>query len=160
MKAFLTSVLVMLGIVSIPAQVKVGDKAPPFHGEDQNGRVIDSKLLKGKKYVLYFYPKDNTPGCTAQACSFRDNYKELKDNGFTIIGVSSDNKRSHASFSTEYNLPFAIIADTAKSIINSFGVGKGLFTQRKTFVINENGVVTQVIEGVNAKEHPTKVLSK
>lgn len=159
MKKVMTSLLVLLGITSMAAQVKVGDKAPAFRGEDQNGRLIDSKMLNGKKYVLYFYPKDNTPGCTSQACSFRDNFKELKDQGFTIIGVSADNKKSHAKFSSEYNLPFPIIADTTKSIIEAYGVN-GIITKRKTFVVNEKGVVTEVIEGVNAKEHPLKVLNK
>ncbi|MGL5317294.1 MAG: peroxiredoxin [Bacteroidales bacterium] len=158
MKKIVTSLMVLLGMTSMTAQIKVGDKAPAFRGEDQNGRVIDSKMLHGKKYVLYFYPKDNTPGCTSQACSFRDNFDELKEKGYSIIGVSADNKKSHAKFSSEYNLPFPILADTSKTIIETYGV-KGMITKRKTFVVNEKGVVTQIIEGVSAKEHPMQILN-
>ena len=103
-------------------QLKVGMKAPGFEGIDQNGNTIKLSNFKGKKVVLYFYPKDNTPGCTAEACNLRDNWDSFSDKGFTVIGVSPDNEKSHKGFAGKYSLPFPLIADISKTILNDYGV--------------------------------------
>lgn len=157
MKRLLASVLLLFGVATAHAELKVGDKAPEFSGVDNKGVVISSQSLKGHKYVIYFYPKDDTPGCTKQACSFRDNYEKLMSDGFQVIGVSADDKASHDKFAAKYDLPFPLIADTDKKIIKAFGVS-GLFTQRKTFVVNAEGVITKIIEDTTPKEHAFEVL--
>ncbi|MGL4993538.1 MAG: peroxiredoxin [Bacteroidales bacterium] len=156
---FITLTLI-LSLSAIQAQLKVGNPAPWFKGYDQNNNIIESKDYKGKKVVLYFYPKDNTPGCTAQACAFRDDYSELQSKGYNIIGVSDDDIKSHAAFAKEHNLNFPLIADTDKTIINSYGANGMLYTKRITFVINEKGIIEQIIEGVSASEHSKKILKK
>src|SRR5690606_9804441 len=128
---------------SMSTTLKPGDKAPAFSGIDQNGQKVSLKDYKGKKIILYFYPKDNTPGCTAQACNLRDNYELLQKKGFEIIGISIDNEKSHKKFEEKYNLPFTLIADVDKKIVNDYGVfGEKKFmgrqymgTLRTTFVI-------------------------
>merc|ERR1711879_817310 len=102
--------------------LKEGDKAPDINAEDQNGNPIKLSDFQGKKVVLYFYPKDDTPGCTAEACNFRDNYQDLKDKGFGLIGVSADTAQKHQKFATKYDLPFALIPDTEKEVIEAYGV--------------------------------------
>jgi thioredoxin-dependent peroxiredoxin len=147
-------------------QLQAGDKAPEFSGIDQNGNEVSLTDFKGKKVVLYFYPKDDTPGCTAQACNLRDNFSTLKAQGFEILGVSPDDTESHQQFREKYQLPFSLIADPERKIIEQFGVwgeknnyGKttiGLL--RTTFVIDENGVIQKVFKKPNTKEHAEEIL--
>ena len=129
--------------------LKEGDSAPDFSGIDQNGNQIKLSDFSGKKLILYFYPKDDTPGCTKEACNLRDNYQELKNNDFEVIGVSADNSAKHLKFIDKYDLPFSLIADTDKSVINAYqcwGLKKFMGREydgilRKTFVIENNEIV-------------------
>jgi len=147
-------------------ELKEGQKAPAFEGIDQNGSLIKLKDYTGKKVVLYFYPKDNTPGCTAEACNLRDNYDLLLKKGFAIIGVSADDEKSHKKFADKYSLPFPLIADTNKTILNDYGMWaeKKLYGKtymgvlRTTFVIDEKGIVEKVIPKVNTKDHTKQIL--
>lgn len=147
-------------------KLKIGDALPAFISEDQNGNQIDSKNLVGKKLVVYFYPKDNTPGCTAQACNIRDNYEQLLANNIQIIGVSADSLKSHQSFTTKYELPFPLLLDEDKKVIEAFGVwGTKKFMgkvydgiHRTTFLFNEEGKVISVIEKPNTKNHTEEIL--
>ncbi len=149
------------------AALKAGDKAPNFAGKDQNGNEINLVSLKGNKVVLYFYPKDDTPGCTAEACSLRDNYDALIAAGYKIVGVSPDSEKSHLKFTEKYSLPFPLIADTEKKILNDYGVwGRKKFMGkeydgviRTTFVISEEGVILEVIEKVDTKNHAKQILA-
>ena len=148
--------------------LKVGDKAPEILGLNQNGKEVKLSEFAGKKIVLYFYPKDSTPGCTAQACSLRDNYEELQKAGYEIIGVSADSESSHQKFISKQNLPFQLIADVDKKLSEQFGTwgeksmyGRqymGMF--RTTFIINENGVIERIIlpKEVNTKTHASQIL--
>lgn len=142
-------------------KIKVGDKAPYFSVSDQNGNVITSDSLKGKKIVLYFYPKDNTSGCTAEACSLRDGEKELKKMGYEIIGVSPDSGASHQKFITKQELPFTLLADTDHEMSMAYGTWgeKKMYGRtymgmlRTTFLLDEQGVITHIIEKVRTKDH-------
>ncbi|MCX7862616.1 MAG: thioredoxin-dependent thiol peroxidase [Bacteroidales bacterium] len=144
----------------------VGDKAPYFEGYDQNNKRICLHDFKGKKLVLYFYPKDNTPGCTAEACSIRDNIQDFLKNNYIVVGVSSDSIESHKKFAEKYQLPFSLIADADKTIQQSYEaygekkmygkVVKG--TIRKTFIIDENGIIERIIEKVDTKNHAIQIL--
>ena len=142
-------------------KLKVGDKAPDFSGNDQNGNLISLAALRGKRIVLYFYPKDNTSGCTAEACSLRDGKQELKKMGFTIIGVSPDSEKSHQGFITKNNLNFTLIADTDKTIAQAYGVwGLKKFMGREymgilrtTFIIDANGMIEKIFNKVDTKKH-------
>ncbi len=146
--------------------LKPGDKAPDFKGKDQNGNPIGLADFKGSRLVLYFYPKDNTPGCTAQACNLRDNYKMLLKQGYKVVGVSADNEKSHVKFIEKYELPFPLIADTEKEILKAFGVwGPKKFMGREfdgihrtTFIIDEKGVISEVIEKVDTKNHAAQFI--
>lgn len=146
--------------------LKVGDKAPNFNGIDQNGKSIELSQLAGKKVVLYFYPKDSTPGCTAQACDLRDNYQMLLSKGYTVLGVSADSQKSHQKFIEKHNLPFPLIADTEKEIIKAFGVwGPKKFMgrtfdgiHRTTFIIDEQGMIEEIIDKVKTKEHASQIV--
>lgn len=146
--------------------LQVGDKAPNFKGVDEAGNAIALEDFKGKKLVMYFYPKDNTPGCTAQACNLRDNYEALKNAGYEVVGISSDNEKSHQKFIEKQNLPFRLIADVDKSIHEQFGtwVEKSMYgrkymgTARTTFVIDEKGVISEIIEKVKTKDHTAQIL--
>ena len=146
--------------------LKKGDKAPDFTGEDQNGKTISLNSYKGSKTVLYFYPKDNTPGCTAQACNLRDNYDSLLSKGYKVIGISADTQQSHQKFIEKHSLPFPLIADTEKAIIKDYGVwGPKKFMgksydgiHRTTFVIDEKGIIEEIIEKVKTKEHANQIL--
>ena len=146
--------------------LKAGDKAPIFKGKDENGKEISLTDFSGKKVVLYFYPKDSTPGCTAQACNLRDNYKALQDAGYVVIGVSADSEKSHQKFIEKQNLPFSLIADTEKEICNAYGIwGEKKFMgkvydgiHRTTFVIDENGIIEKVIEKVKTKDHTAQII--
>lgn len=143
-----------------------GDQAPDFTATDQNGNEVSLENLRGKKVVLYFYPKDNTPGCTAEACNFRDNYQDLKDKGFEIIGVSADSEKKHQNFATKYQLPFPLIPDTEKEIIEAYGVwGPKKFMgkefdgiHRQTFVISEEGKIEKIFKKVKTKEATEQIL--
>lgn len=143
-----------------------GDKAPEFEGTDQNGNLIKSSNYKGKKYVLFFYPKASTPGCTAEACDLRDNEEALKSKGYEIIGVSADSVKRQKNFATKNDLKYPLIADEDKKIIEAFGVwGRKKFMGREfdgilrtTFLINEKGVIENVIEKVKTKDHAKQIL--
>lgn len=147
--------------------MNIGDKAPNFEGKDQNGETIKLSDFQGKKVILYFYPKDNTPGCTAQSCNLRDNYQMLLENGYVVLGISSDNEKSHQKFIAKFELPFPLIADTEKEIHNLFGTwqekntfGKTYMgTVRTTFVIDENGVISDIIKKVKTKEHTAQIIT-
>jgi thioredoxin-dependent peroxiredoxin len=146
--------------------MKEGDKAPVFKGIDQNGKKISLSDLKGKKVILFFYPKDNTPTCTNEACNLRDNYSALLKKGFEVIGVSADTEKSHKKFIGKYSLPYTLIADTEKEIINQYGVWdeKMLFGRkymgivRKTFIIDEKGIIRKIFEKVDSKNHTEQIL--
>lgn len=146
--------------------LKPGDAAPNFESKDQDGNVIKLSDYKGKKVVLYFYPKDNTPGCTAESCDLRDNYDRLIKQGYEVLGVSSDDEKSHRKFIDKYELPFSLIADTDKSVHEKYGTWgeksmygrKYMGTFRTTFVIDEEGKIEEVIEKVKTKEHTAQIL--
>ncbi len=146
--------------------LKAGDKAPEFEGKDQDGNLVKSSDLRGKKIVLYFYPKDNTPGCTAQSCNLRDNYEVLQKQGYVVLGVSQDGEASHQKFITKHELPFSLLVDTDHTIHNLFGTwgekkmyGKTYMgTLRTTFVIDEEGILSEVIEKVKTKDHTAQIL--
>jgi peroxiredoxin Q/BCP len=146
--------------------LNIGDKAPAFKGKNQEGKTIQLSDYKGKKLVLYFYPKDNTPGCTDEACNLRDNYGALRKAGFEIVGISSDDEKSHTKFIKKHTLPFDLIADTDKVIHEAYGVWgeKQLFgkkymgTLRTTFIMDENGKLTDIIHKVNTKDHTSQII--
>ena len=148
--------------------MNVGDKAPDILGINEKGEEISLSNYRGKKVVLYFYPKDNTSGCTAQACSLRDNYTELRKAGYEVIGVSVDDEKSHQKFIQKNELPFTLIADTEKKLVEQFGVWaeKKLYGRtymgvvRTTFVIDENGIIEKVITKVNTKDHAKQILEQ
>lgn len=147
-------------------RLKAGDKAPAIEGLDQDGKPFDANSLKGKKIVLYFYPKDGTAGCTAQACSLRDNYQAMLKAGYTIVGVSPDSVKKHQNFIAKYDLPFPLIADEDLKMIKAWDVwGKKQFMGRiydgiirTTFVINEKGIIEEVISSVDTVEHAEQVM--
>ena len=148
--------------------LSVGDKVPSFDSTDQNGNSFNLDKFKDQKIVLYFYPRDNTSGCTAQACDLRDNFQEFKNNNFVIVGVSTDSPKSHVKFIEKNNLPFDLIADEDKSVHKLFGtwVEKKMYgktymgTARKTFLIDENRIITDIIEKVKTKEHTNQILGE
>ena len=146
-------------------QLKEGMKAPVFEGIDQNGKTIKLSDFKGKKVVLYFYPKDNTPGCTSEACNLQDNLDSFIKKGFVIIGVSPDNEKSHNGFAAKYSLKFSLIADTEKKILNDYGVWgeKKMYGRsfmgviRTTFIIDEKGIIEKIIAKVDTSEHSKQI---
>jgi peroxiredoxin Q/BCP len=142
-------------------ELKVGDTAPDFSLMDDKGRLVTLKEFLGKKVVvLYFYPKDSSPGCTAEACSFRDNYKSYEDRGAVVIGVSLDSVESHSKFSQKYNLPFAILSDKSKEVARAYGalgIG-GLLAKRWTFIINKEGKIAHIFTKVDVRKHSEEVL--
>lgn len=149
--------------------MQIGDKAPEVLGHDENGQEIRLEQFKGQKLVLYFYPKDNTSGCTAEACSIRDNYSELRKKGYAIVGVSVDSAASHQKFKTKHDLPFPLIADTDHTLVEQMGVwaeksmyGRKYFgTLRTTFIINEEGVIENIItpKEIKTKTHGEQLLA-
>ena len=150
--------------------MKVGDKAPEILGKDENGKDILLSDYKGRKLVLYFYPKDNTSGCTAEACSLRDRYGELQGAGYEVVGVSKDSAASHQKFKEKHALPFPLIADVDKKLLEEMGAWgektmygkKTMGTIRTTFIIDEDGIIEQIFAGkqVNTKEHAAQILDK
>lgn len=146
-------------------ELKAGQEAPFFQGKDQNGNEISLDDYRGKKLVLYFYPKDNTPGCTNEACNLRDNYDELIERGFAVVGISPDSEKSHQKFAGKHNLPFPLISDTEKKIMSDYGAwgskkmyGKSfLGVLRTTFIINEEGIIEDVIKKVDTKNHAEQI---
>jgi len=146
--------------------LEVGEKAPNFEGQDQNDSNVSSNDFKGSKWVVYFYPKDNTPGCTAQACSLRDGYDDLNKHGVKVLGVSADSVKSHDKFASKFTLPFPLLSDESKEVINKFGVwGPKKFMGREyegihrvSFIMDEEGIVTHVIQKPKTKDHANEVL--
>ena len=146
--------------------LKRGDKAPEILGVDQAGKEIRLSDFAGSKLILYFYPKDNTPGCTAEACNLRDHYAELQASGYAVIGVSKDGEASYRKFIEKQSLPFSLIADTECKLNEAFGVWREkkmagrtyMGTVRTTFIIDENGVITDIIEKVDTKNHASQIL--
>ena len=148
-------------------KLKEGDKAPAFTSKDQNGNDVSLKGLKGKKVVLYFYPKDNTPGCTKQACNLRDHYTELQSAGYEVLGVSMDSEAKHQKFIAKYDLPFSLLVDDQKVLLEKYEAwGKKKFMGkeymgilRKTFVIDEDGNIEKIIEKVKTNDHTAQILN-
>lgn len=148
-------------------QLKIGDKAPSFSAKDQSGKSISLNDFSGKRLVIYFYPKDNTPGCTTQACNLRDNYASLLKNGISIVGVSADDEKSHEKFVRKFDLPFSLLADTDRKIIESYGVwGEKKFMgrvydgiHRTTFLLNEDHTILAIIEKPVTKNHAEEILA-
>lgn len=146
--------------------LKIGDKMPEFEVIDQDGRTVRSADLIGKKTIVYFYPKDNTPGCTAEACNLRDNYEDLQARGYTVIGVSKDSDASHRKFIEKFALPFTLLSDKSTKMLQDFGAwgekkmcGKvSVGTLRKTFVFSEEGILEKVIDKVDTKNHTAQIL--
>ena len=149
------------------AKLKEGDKAPEFAVPDQEGNIVRSKDLRGKKIVLYFYPKDDTPGCTKEACSFRDSFAKFKRRGIEVFGVSLDSEKSHQKFINKFSLPFRLLADTDKKLSESFGTyGEKKFmgrtymgNNRMTFLIDEKGKIKKIFEKVKPEDHADEVLA-
>jgi peroxiredoxin Q/BCP len=147
--------------------LKVGDPAPPFETRDQDGNPVRLSDFAGKNVVLYFYPKDDTPGCTAQACNLRDNYDALLAKGYAVLGVSVDDETSHQKFQKKYNLPFPLLADTDHKMVEAYGVWgeKSMYgrtfmgIKRTTFVIDGQGTIADLIEKVDTKEHTAQILN-
>tara|TARA_A100001035_G_scaffold240772_1_gene206443 strand:- start:1091 stop:1540 length:450 start_codon:yes stop_codon:yes gene_type:complete len=146
--------------------LKIGDKAPEINGIDQNGDKISLDQYKGKKVVLYFYPKDMTPGCTAQACDLSDNYNDLIKKGYDVLGVSCDSVKRHQKFIEKYNLPFNLISDEDQQVVNNYGVWQlkkfmgreYMGIVRTTFIIDEKGIIEDIITKVNTKQHTSQIL--
>lgn len=146
--------------------LKEGDKVPEFSAKDQDGNTINLSDYSGKKLIVFFYPKANTPGCTAEACNLRDNYKSLQDAGYELLGVSADSQKQQSNFKNKYDFPFPLLADEDHTVLNIFGVwGPKKFMGREydgihrmTFVINEEGKVSKVIEKVKTKDHAAQLL--
>ena len=146
--------------------LKIGDAMPHFEVVDQDGNVVSSEDFKGKKTIIYFYPKDNTSGCTAEACSIRDNYDRFLAEGYNVVGVSKDSAASHKRFAQKYELPFTLLSDPSTQILQDFGAwgekkmyGKvSMGTLRKTFIFNEEGILDKIIEKVDTKNHASQIL--
>lgn len=146
--------------------LKIGDKMPDFSVVNQNGEIVSSGEFIGKKTVVYFYPKDNTSGCTAEACNLRDNYRAFVDKGYNIVGVSKDSVASHKKFAEKYDLPFTLLADTSTEMIQAFGAWgqKKMYGRdymgimRYTYIFDENGILIDIIEKVDTKNHSAQIL--
>ena len=148
-------------------KLKIGDTAPAIKSKDQDDNDFDLLEFKGKKVVLYFYPKDDTPGCTKEACNLRDNYKLLQERGYEVVGVSADTAMKHQKFIAKYDLPFNLLVDEDKKVINDYeawGLKKFMGKEyegiiRKTFVIDENGIIEDIIEKVKTKDHTEQIIT-
>ncbi len=149
----------------IMTTLKVGDPAPAFSGKDQNGNEVNLDQFKGSKLLLYFYPKDNTPGCTAEACNIRDNYREYIGKGYKVLGVSADSETSHQKFIEKYSLPFPLLSDPDKVVLKAYGAWgeKKLYGRsyegvlRKSFVISETGIIEKIIDKVKTNDHTRQI---
>lgn len=150
----------------MPTNLKAGDKAPDFSGSIQSGETVSLSDFSGKKLILFFYPKDNTPGCTLEACNLRDNYDDLRAAGFELLGVSPDSEKKHQNFIKKFSLPFPLLADTEQETMQAYGVwgpkkfmGRSYIgVHRTTFVIDEQGIIEAVIEKVKTKDHTRQIL--
>lgn len=148
--------------------LNIGDQAPEFNAKDQNGKTISLSGFRGKKIILYFYPKDNTPGCTAEACNLRDNYSDLMKKGYEVIGVSADSEKSHQNFINKFELPFSLISDEYKKVIMAYGAWgeKKMYGKRyegiirKSFVISGDGKIEKIIEKVKTNDHARQIFEK
>jgi peroxiredoxin Q/BCP len=148
------------------SKLQIGDKAPAINAIDQNENSINLESYRGKKVVLYFYPKDMTPGCTAQSCNLSDNYKLLLEKGYDVLGVSCDSVKRHQKFIAKHNLPFNLISDEDHKVVNDYGVWQlkkfmgreYMGIVRTTFIIDENGLISEIITKVNTKEHTTQII--
>lgn len=148
------------------ATLQIGDKAPDFKGIDQNGKAVTLGDFAGKRLILYFYPKDNTPGCTDEACSLRDGWSELRAQGFEVLGVSADSEASHIKFIEKHSLPFNLIADTERSILEAYNAWgeKSMYGKkymgiiRKTYVIDSSGIIENIFEKVKVKSHAQQII--
>ena len=157
---------VLLKYFKHKTMLKIGDRMPDFEVMDQDGNKVSSKDLIGKKTIIYFYPKDNTSGCTAEACNLRDNYETLIAKGYNVVGVSKDSVKSHKNFKEKYSLPFTLLSDTSTEMLQTFGAwgekkmyGKTVMgTIRKTFIFDENGILTEIIEKVDTGNHAAQIL--
>ena len=146
--------------------LNIGDKMPEFTVVDETGKQVTDKNLRGKKTVIYFYPKDSTPGCTAEACNIRDNYQSFMARGYQVFGVSKDSQASHVKFKEKYDLPFPLLSDPTTEMLQAFGAWgeKKLFgkvsmgTLRKTFIFDENGILERIIDKVDTKNHTAQIL--
>ena len=146
--------------------LSIGDKMPTFSVADEQGRVVTDKDLIGRKTVIYFYPKDSTPGCTAEACNIRDNYRSFMARGYQVFGVSKDSQASHVKFKKKYDLPFPLLSDPTTEMLQAFGAwgekklyGKSsMGTLRKTFIFDENGILERIIDKVDTKNHSAQIL--
>ncbi|MCF8226055.1 MAG: thioredoxin-dependent thiol peroxidase [Bacteroidales bacterium] len=149
-------------------ELKIGDLAPDFSAPDQSGNIVSLEKFKGKKLVLYFYPKDNTPGCTSEACDLRDNYNVFLDKGYEVLGVSPDSQKSHQNFIKKHDLPFNLVSDVDKNILRAYNAWgkKKMYGKayegvlRKTFIISEDGTIENIIEKVNTKEHSKQIFEE
>ena len=147
--------------------LKIGDKMPHFEVVNQDGQIVNSEQFIGRKTIIYFYPKDNTSGCTAEACSLRDNYQALTDAGYNVVGVSKDSAASHRKFIDKYELPFTLLADTSTQMLQDFGAWgeksmygrKYMGVLRRTFIFDEQGILTDIIEKVDTKNHVAQILA-
>ena len=148
------------------SKLQIGDKAPSINAIDQNENSINLESYRGKKVVLYFYPKDMTPGCTAQSCNLSDNYKLLLEKGYDVLGVSCDSVKRHQKFIAKHDLPFNLISDEDHKVVNDYGVWQlkkfmgreYMGIVRTTFIIDENGLISDIISKVNTKEHTTQII--
>ena len=148
--------------------LKIGDKMPAFSVADQDGNIVTNESLMGRKSVIYFYPKDSTPGCTAEACNIRDNFHTFLAKGYTVIGVSKDSQKSHKNFIAKYELPFPLLSDVTTEMLQAFGAwgekklyGKtSMGTLRKTFVFDENGILERIIDKVDTKNHTAQIITQ
>ena len=146
--------------------LKIGDQAPPFVVNNQSGNQVKLEEFRGKKVVLFFYPKDNTPGCTAEACNLRDHYAELQSKGYEVLGISTDSEKSHQKFIEKQSLPYQLLADVDKEVHHAYGtwVEKSMYgrnymgTKRTTFIIDEKGYIENIIEKVNTKDHTSQII--
>lgn len=149
-------------------KLAIGEKAPDFEQKDQDGNLVKLSDFKGKKVILYFYPKDDTPGCTAQACNLNENLPALQAKGFEIIGVSVDGQKAHQKFIKKYDLKFILLSDEDHQLVEAYGVWveKSMYgrtymgTARTTFIIDENGIITDIIEKVKTKEHTSQIITE
>ena len=153
-------------VSKIMIMLKIGDRMPYFEVMDQDGNVFNSGQLLGRKTIIYFYPKDNTSGCTAQACNLRDNYARLVAKGYNVIGISRDSVNSHKDFASKHDLPFTLLSDTSAEILQAFGAwgenkidGKTTVGPlRKTFIFDEDGILVKIIDKVDTKDHASQIL--